>query len=122
MGLNYYRSLSITIDKKSHYHSHYHYRSKSHCRSSLYHTLISVYKIKKFGEPEYFASHLNKENIYGRIIIPNCGLGLATKSFSYRGARQWNLLPASIRRATKISIFKKGLRRWIQANVPRFLD
>ena len=87
-----------------------------------YHTLISVYKIKKFGEPEYLASHLNKENIYGRIIIPNCGLGLATKSFSYRGARQWNLLPASIRRATKISIFKKELRRWIQANVPRFLD
>ena len=83
---------------------------------------ITVYKIKKFGEPEYLASHLNKENIYGRIIIPNCGLALATKSFSYRGARQWNLLPGSIRRATKISIFKKELRRWIQANVPRFLD
>ena len=35
MGINYYRSLSITIDEKCDYHYHYHYRSKSHYRSSL---------------------------------------------------------------------------------------
>ena len=35
MALNEFKLLSITIDKKSHYHYHSHYRSKSHYRSSL---------------------------------------------------------------------------------------
>ena len=87
-----------------------------------YHTLISVYKIRKCGEPEYLSRPLNNENIYGRIIIPNCGLSLATKSFSYRGARTWNQLPENLRKTSKISIYKNGLKKWIHEKIPRFVD
>ena len=87
-----------------------------------YHTLISVFKIRSSGEPEYLAKALKYDNRFGRVIIPNTDLGLAKKSFTFRGSLQWNLLPTSLRNTVKISQFKKDLRKWVQANIPRFLE
>ena len=37
----------------------------------LYHTLLTVYRVRNTQEPEYLASILRRENYYGKIIIPN---------------------------------------------------
>ena len=87
-----------------------------------YHTLITIFKIRNSSEPEYLARFLKDDSRTGRLIIPNIDLGLARKSFTFRGADQWNLLPCSLRTTSKIGEFKKKLRKWIMDNIPRFLD
>ena len=87
-----------------------------------YHTILTLFKIRKSGEPEYLASAVRRDNIYGRIIVPNTNLGLARKSFSFRGCQQWNQLPQSLRSTVKISIFKKNLRQWVLNNISRFIE
>ena len=86
-----------------------------------YHTLISVFKIRRSGEPEYLARILTNDNINSRIIIPVTDLSLAMRSFTYRGAREWNQLPATLRNSSKISQYKMELKKWVLTNVPRFL-
>ena len=88
----------------------------------MYHTLINVYRIRVCGEPEYLAQFLKNDSITGRIIRTNTNLGLALRSFVFRGSSQWNSLPSSIRILTKIGTFKKKLRSWILTNTPRFID
>ena len=39
-----------------------------------YHTLLTVFKIRQTGEPEYFASFLQEDSRTGRIILPNTQL------------------------------------------------
>ena len=87
-----------------------------------YHSVITVFKIRKSGEPEYLARKLNYDNRLGKIIIPNTALSLAKRSFTYRAAQQWNILPSSIRNVIQVGNFKKELRKWILNNVPRFSD
>ena len=87
-----------------------------------YPTLITIFKIRDSSEPEYLAKFLKDDSRTGRLIIPNIDLGLARKSFTFRGADQWNLLPCSLRTTFKIGEFKKNLRKWIMDNIPRFLD
>ena len=87
-----------------------------------YHTLISVFKIRKNEEPEYLAKYLKSDNRLGRIIIPNTNLGLARKSFVWRGSVAWNSLPQQLRNCTRIGAFKSGVRQWVTSNIPRFLD
>ena len=86
-----------------------------------YHTLLTVFKIRQSGEPEYLAKYLQDDNRTGRIIIPNTRLTLAKSSFVWRGAQQWNLLSLEIRKSTKIGHFKRGVREWVVSNVPYFL-
>ena len=87
-----------------------------------YHTLIAVFKIRVKGEPEYLAQYLQENSRSGRIIRHNTELGLAMKSFTYRGSAQWNLLPSSVRNSNSIGAFKMRLRNWIFSNIPRFVD
>ena len=86
------------------------------------HTVISVFKIRKSGEPEYLATRLLKDSRNGRIMISNLELKLAQNSFTIRGADYWNRLPENIRKQEKIGTFKKLAKKWILENVPRFLD
>ena len=87
-----------------------------------YHTLLTVYKIRKSGEPEYLARFLKNENCFGKIIVPNTRLTLAKKSFVWRGSQQWNLLSSELRNSSKIGHFKRGVREWVLQNIPKFLD
>ena len=75
-----------------------------------YHTLITLFKIRLSGEPEYLARAVRNDNIYGRIIVPNCNLSLAKKSFTFRGSKLWNQLPQSLRNTGNTTIFKKSLK------------
>ena len=62
-----------------------------------YHTVITVFKIRSSSEPEYLANYLKADNRNGRIIVPNTDLTLAMKSFTCRGACQWNNLLRTLR-------------------------
>ena len=88
----------------------------------MYHTLLSVYRIRTSQEPEYLASLLRRENHYSKIIIPKTNLSLYRRSFVYRGACDWNTLPQGLRQMEQISTFKKELKTWIKREISRFLD
>ena len=87
-----------------------------------YHTLVTIFKIRKCGEPEYLASSLQNDGSTGKIIIPNPKLTLVKKSFSYRGATDWNMLPALVRSSSKIGEFKSGARKWARTPDTQFLQ
>ena len=88
----------------------------------VYHTLLSVFKTRQSGEPEYLAQFLNNDNRLGKIIIPTTSLSLAKRSFSWRGSENWNCLPSSLRTCNKIAHFKVGVKQWVSDNIPRFLE
>ena len=87
-----------------------------------YHTLLTVYKIRSSGEPEYLASFLKQDNRSGHIILPYTRLSLFMKSFVWRGASTWNQLSREIRNSPKIGQFKKGARAWVLENIAPFLN
>ena len=64
---------------------------------AVYHTVLSVFKIRKSEEPEYLFQKLSHDNLRGNIIIPVTQLSLAMKSFCWRGAEDWNRLPDEYR-------------------------
>ena len=88
----------------------------------VYHTLLLVFKLRKTGEPEYLAGILKNDSRTGRIIVPNVKLGLAKNSFCFRGSENWNELPQVLRNSLKIGAFKRGVRKWITENIPRFIE
>ena len=87
-----------------------------------YHTVLAIYRIRQGSEPEYLARQLENDNRNGRLIVPNCKLGLAMKSFCMRGADTWNSLPPQIRQLRKIRDFKMNTKDWVKRNVPRFIQ
>ena len=87
-----------------------------------YHTLLTVFKIRQSGEPEYLATFLQEDSRSGRIILPNTQLSLFMKSFVWRGASAWNQLTMELRKSTKIGHFKRGARQWVLQNIPALLD
>ena len=98
------------------------YREQSTLHSTrcrLQYILQDVLKITLY---RVFSTKYCTENSNSRINIPVTNLSLAMKSFSYRGAREWNNLPTSLRNILKISQFKKELRKWVHGRIPRFLE
>ena len=87
---------------------------------AVYHTLLTVYKVRLAREPEYLSEVLIKDNRNGSIVVPNTGLTLAKKSFTFRGSANWNDLPPEVRSSAKVGSFKTGAKKWIVENVPRF--
>ena len=88
----------------------------------LYHSLLSVYRIRSSQEPEYLASRLSRENRHGNIILPKTNLSLYRNSFAYRAASDWNRLPQGLRQIRILKNFKKELKSWIKREIPRFID
>ena len=88
----------------------------------IYHTLLTVYRVRQSKEPEYLSSVLCNDSRLGKIIIPNIKLSLTQKSFTTRGACNWNTLPSRIRNQETLSSFKQEVKEWIRREVSRFLD
>ena len=88
----------------------------------FFHTVMTIYKMKHFNEPEYFVDKIQNVNRNGNIILNNCRLSLFRKSFSFRGPEYWNSLPSELRNISGISNFKKELKKWVMQNVQRFHD
>ena len=88
----------------------------------IFQRILTVYKIRRNKEPEYLADFLLRDNFRGNIIIPNTGLSLLRRSFVHNGAELWNSLPHSLRELETLAKFKGALRRWVEANIPMFLE
>ena len=88
----------------------------------FYHSVITIFKIRKNGEPEHLAGIFYKDSRNRRILIPNWNLSLGQKSFRIRGAENWNMLPLDVRTQTKIASFKKQAKKWILENVQKFQE
>ena len=71
----------------------------------FFHSVLAVSKIRKTSEPEYLASFLSNDNIRENIIIPKSTLTLAKRSFCFRGAEAWDIVPEEIRSLEKIDCF-----------------
>ena len=87
-----------------------------------YHTLLMIFKIKRYGQPEYLAKILDKDTRSQRIVRTKAKLTLTGKSFTFRGAAVWNLLPLTLRTTTSQEIFKREVKEWVHQNVRKFLD
>ena len=89
----------------------------------VYHSLVSVHKIRKSGQPEYLAAILGRTSRQraGAIIVENNRRAVVRNSFTFRASEQWNRLPVEVRVEDKLSLFKTKLKRWVAEQVPRFL-
>ena len=85
-----------------------------------YHTIITIFRIRKKGEPEHLASYLCRDNIYGNIIVKTSDKDYYRNSFIYRGSTLWNKVPKILRKEVKIGTFKKKLKSWVMQTIPRF--
>ena len=93
-----------------------------------YHSILQVQKVLKAGTPLYLSSKLTTDHPYPtrqattggiRLTGNNSGLSsLAQKSFLGRAPNTLNSIPAEIRTAPSLLVFKKKLQVWIQQNVP----
>ena len=86
----------------------------------FYHSVITIFKIRKSGDPEHLAGIFCQDSRNRRILIPNWNLSLGQKSFRIRGAENWNMLQLDVRAQTKIGNFKKQAKKWILENVRKF--
>ena len=84
----------------------------------LYHTVLTVHRIRHSQEVEYLASILSRDNPYGKIIITQSNLSLHRISSEYRGVSNWNTLPHQIRQIAAIGAFKKELKTGIKKKFP----
>ena len=87
----------------------------------LYHSLIAVYRIRQTNEPEYLANFLKNDNFRGQIIVPFTNLTLCQRSFCYRAAENWNVVPYMIRSLQRLDSFKRELKKWVKIKIPRFV-
>ena len=87
----------------------------------FYFSALSTFRIRQNKEPQYLSNIMARDNIAGRIIVPNTDVTLAKNNFCFRASTQWNTLPEHIRTYQKIGQFKSQLKRWILENVPQFV-
>ena len=89
----------------------------------VYHSSILVYKVMKAESPQFsmFSTEYTcntRQARSGQVKATwRSDLHLSEESFRWRAAKYYNNLPADLRQAVSVSIFKTGLRRWILENV-----
>ena len=93
----------------------------------FYQTVIMMHKTMKTGLPKYLKQKMssnfpyqtrqatNGSIRYGEVF--NTKTSLTQSSFAYRGLKDYNLIPASIRACKTMKTFKNKLRKWVLENV-----
>merc|ERR1711867_355798 len=92
-----------------------------------YHTIIMVHKTIMDKKPVFMSSRLPTYHSY-RTRKDSSGCvrldqtfrsrnDLPLRSFRYRGAQDYNSIPAELRSAATMTSFKTKLKRWIKMNV-----
>ena len=81
---------------------------------------LSTFRIRQNKEPQYLSNIMARDNIAGRIIVPNTDVTLAKNNFC-PGLNKWSTLPEHIRTCQIISQIKSQMKRWILENVPQFV-
>ena len=95
---------------------------------AFYHTTLTVHKAVTGGQPAELSGKFSTDYPYctrqatgGRIRMTEDQIGRSKRSqgsFSYRGAAEYNRIPADIRQAQSISTFKLKLKKWIHEQIP----
>ena len=85
-------------------------------------TLVSIYKIKKTGEPKYLAKRLgfsaNSTLRNSLDIHLEFKLARGREGMLYRGSKLWHSLPNSLKIEEKPITFKKLTKAWIKEHIP----
>ena len=102
----------------------------------VYHECLTIYKIRKYSKPEYFAWKFGMEQQLIREEQPvssrtrlhcsggirldsrNVKTNLDKENFCTQSVNSWNRLPVEVRQALSLPSFKRNLREWIKDNVP----
>ena len=89
-----------------------------------YHTILMVHKAVITNKPMYISSRLKTEYSYSTRMSSSGGVrmdetyryrtDLPMKSFRYRGAHDYNAIPADLRKITNLKTFKVELKKWIK--------
>ena len=93
----------------------------------VYQTVIMIHKSVKTEAPPYIYSRLSNPYTF-RTRQSNSGSirqdetfnsksSLPRTSFRYRGAHDYNMIPANIRNISNLTSFKVKLKQWIRRNI-----
>ena len=92
-----------------------------------YTTLVSIFKVKLSGKPQYLADRLgvfeqhdmvnNRRN--GNVKKIYFRLGRGREGMLYQGSKLFNSLDPSLRMETKVTKFKQKVKEWIRRKIPQ---
>ena len=93
----------------------------------VYQTVVMIHKIVKSGSPYYIHERLSADYPYQTRLATTGGIRLdetfstnytlTQNSFRFRGAKEYNQIPASIRSITHMTTFKKKLKIWVKKSI-----
>ena len=94
-----------------------------------YTTLITIFKIKRAGEPKYLAERLGfigKQRTGTGIVAQrnqsdihiNFRLACSREGMIYQGSKLWNSLDGPLKTEENVRIFKKLTKAWIKQHIP----
>ena len=92
----------------------------------VYHSLITVFKMRKGGKPEYLREKFRNDFTYKtRLATGQCfnvhetpKTEKSRKSYVHNTTYWWNSLSPDMRKTEKLQAFKQDLKKWIKINVP----
>ena len=94
---------------------------------AFYQTCVLVFNVLENKSPQYLYKMFNREYMKNtrqaarREIRQDGGipdLGLMCNSFRWRTLREFNQIPAELRKVGTLKSFKTGLKKWIVLNIP----
>ena len=94
----------------------------------VYHRVLTTHKVVKNKAPMYLYSKMNNSHPYETRQATEGGIrfaeqfgvksNLARNSFCCGGTLEYNKLPADVRAAKSIEVFKYKLKKWVKSNIP----
>ena len=90
---------------------------------TAYHTLLSVHRAVRGGNPKAVSNKLILKRLKDSEIFPlrqtdtievkKANLNITRSGFCYRGSVLWNSMPLSLREESKYCKFKRNIKKWI---------
>ena len=92
----------------------------------FYHNVLQVFKTRETKRPGYlykkfsadFGAQTRMARSNGIKINNRIKSDLGLNNFTHVAAKQWNILPITLRMSPKLSTFKSQVKTWIKDNVP----
>ena len=82
---------------------------------TIYHSIITIWKIIRTGKPGTLRNRITTDG-NGNIVNTDSRLQTTSLGLIWRTRDTWNSFPMEVRETQSISIFKKGLKKWILEN------
>ena len=85
-----------------------------------FHSIVLLFKTVKSGKPVNLFTRL-VVNPDGTLFLPPGRLKIVRDSYMWRTVREWNTLPSYLISMTKLSVFKKNLKKFIIEGRPEII-